>query len=123
MTTWLALAGAILAEVTGSLALSAAGDQAAWYLLVAAGYITSFSLLPQVLKRGMPIGVAYGIWGGAGVALTAVLSAALFGDPLTPTMMLGLLLIIGGVVTIELGRQRAVRRHTSTSPAGTADAP
>lgn len=121
MILWLALAGAIVSEVTGSLALSAAGDQPAWYLLVAAGYITSFSLLPQVLKRGMSIGVAYGIWGGAGVALTAVLSAVLFGDPLTPTMMLGLLLIIGGVVTIELGRQRAVRRHESAS-AGSADA-
>jgi small multidrug resistance pump len=51
----------------------------------------------------MPIGIAYGIWAAAGVALTAVLSKFLFKDPLTRLMSLGIILIIGGVLLIELG--------------------
>lgn len=118
MTAWIALGAAIVMEVTGSLALSAAGEQPLWYLLVVAGYLGAFSLLPQALKRGMSIGAAYGIWGGAGVGLAAVLSAVLFGDPLTPTMMLGLLLIIGGVAAIELGRHRASVAAGAVDPTG-----
>lgn len=38
-----------------------------------------------------------------GVALTAVLSKFLFKDPLTWLMSLGIILIIGGVLLIELG--------------------
>ena len=38
-----------------------------------------------------------------GVALTAVLSKGLFGEPLTRTMTMGLVLIIAGVVLLELG--------------------
>jgi small multidrug resistance pump len=53
------------------------------------------------------------------VALTALFSALLFGEPLTPVMGAGLVLIIGGVLCIELGRQRAERvreRGHTTEP-------
>ncbi|MDN6331367.1 MAG: SMR family transporter, partial [Micrococcaceae bacterium] len=56
------------------------------------------------------LGVAYGIWGASGVALTAALSAIIFGEPLTATMLAGMGLIIAGVLTIELGSQRAAER-------------
>ena len=55
----------------------------------------------------MALGVAYGIWGASGVALTAILSAVIFGEALTPVMLGGIGLIILGVLTIELGSQRA----------------
>ena len=51
----------------------------------------------------MTVGKAYGIWGATGVALTAVLSAAIFGEPLTPLMGLGVLLVIAGVLLVEFG--------------------
>ena len=51
----------------------------------------------------MSLGVAYGIWSAAGVALTAVASRVLFKEPLTLVMILGLGLIMGGVLLIELG--------------------
>lgn len=108
---WVMLGGAVVAEVTGSLSLSLAARAPAWYALVAVGYLVAFSLLAGVLRRGLPIGVVYGIWGASGVALTALLGAALLGDPLTPLMLAGLVLIVGGVVAIEIGRQHA--------PAGT----
>ena len=39
----------------------------------------------------------------AGVALTAILSRVLFQEPLTRVMSLGIALILGGVLLIELG--------------------
>lgn len=106
-TTWLLLAGAIACEVTGSLSLKAALERPALYVLVVAGYAASFVLLAAVLRRGMGVGVAYGIWGALGVAATALLSAALFGEPLTGLMGTGLLLIVAGVVLVETGSQAA----------------
>ena len=41
------------------------------------------------------------------MALTAVLSAAIFGEPFTPVMTVGIALIIGGVLLVEVGSQRA----------------
>ena len=76
---WLFLIGAIAAEVTGSLSLKGALDAPALYALVAAGYIGAFVFLSLVLRTGMALGVAYGIWGASGVALTALLSLVIFG--------------------------------------------
>ena len=107
MTKWALLGCAIVSEVTASLSLKAALDQPSWYVVVATGYIASFVLLSYVLKAGLPLGVAYGIWGALGVALTAIMSAIIFGEPLTVVMGLGLLLIIGGVLCVEIGSQKA----------------
>lgn len=109
MTTWLLLLGAIASEVTGSLSLKAATDRPAFYVLVAVGFLGAFALLTAVLKRGMALGVAYGIWGAVGVAATAVLSALLFDERLTPLMAAGIVVIVAGVVTVEMGSQRARR--------------
>lgn len=100
---WLLLGGAILSEVSGTLALRAAIDHPGWYALVATGYSASFLLLALVLRRGMPVGVAYGIWAACGVAITAVAAAVLFADPLNWVMGVGFVAIIGGVLLIETG--------------------
>jgi multidrug transporter EmrE-like cation transporter len=63
-----------------------------------------------VLRAGVGIGVAYGIWGASGVALTAVFATLLFGDPLTVLMGAGITLVIGGVLCVELGAQAARSR-------------
>ena len=104
---WLFLAGAIGAEVTGSLSLKGALDFPALYVLVAAGYIGAFVFLSLVLRTGMALGVAYGIWGASGVALTAILSLVIFGEPLTLLMGIGIFIVIAGVLCVELGAQRA----------------
>ena len=100
---YLLLIGAILFEVAGTISLRLAIDNKRWYAAVAVGYVVSFSMLGLSLANGMPVGIAYGIWAAAGVALTAVLSRFLFKDPLTRLMSLGIVLIIGGVLLIELG--------------------
>jgi len=111
---WLLLAGAIATEVTASLSLKAALDAPVWYVPVVTGYVASFVLLGFVLRAGMPLGVAYGVWGATGVAATALLAAVLFGEPLTPVMLAGLVLIIAGVLCVELGSQRAAARRAAT---------
>ncbi|HLS49441.1 MAG TPA: multidrug efflux SMR transporter [Actinomycetaceae bacterium] len=105
---WLLLAGAVGCEVAGSLSLRAGVDQPGWYAAVAVGYLGAFALLAAVLREGMALSVAYGIWGATGVVLTAVLGAALFGEPLTAVMGLGVGLIVAGVLLVELGSKRPV---------------
>lgn len=97
------LAGAIVLEVAATLSLRASQDQSAWLALVVLGYTGAFVLLTLVLRAGMPVGVAYGIWGASGTAATAVLAAALFDDPFTWPIALGIGLIIAGVLFVELG--------------------
>jgi small multidrug resistance pump len=104
---WALLAGAILTEVTAILSLRAFQDNAMWGLLVVTGYLLSFACLTLVLRAGMPIGVAYGIWGATGTALTAVLAAVIFGDPFTPPIVVGIGFIVIGVLLVQFGWQRA----------------
>lgn len=103
MRRWALLMGAILTEVTGTLALRAFQDQRLWLILVVAGYVTSFYLLTLVLRAGVPVGVAYGIWGASGTAITAVVASVLFDDPFTVPIVVGIGLIIAGVLLVELG--------------------
>jgi small multidrug resistance pump len=104
---WVLLIGAIAMEVAATLSLRASQDHSAWLLVVAGGYVGSFILLTLVLRTGVPVGVAYGIWGACGTAATAVLAAAIYGDPFTWPVVLGIGLIIAGVLLVELGSQRA----------------
>ncbi|WP_340537799.1 DMT family transporter [Nocardioides sp. GXZ039] len=101
---WLFLAAAIAAEVSGTLSLRmAALGHRAYYAVVVAGYAAAFVLLALTLDRGLALGVAYGIWAASGVALTAIASKVLFGEPLTPVMLAGIALIMTGVLVVELG--------------------
>jgi small multidrug resistance pump len=97
------LAAAIVSEVAATLALRASQDHPGWLVLVTVGYLGAFVLLTLVLRTGMAVGVAYGIWGACGTAATAVLAAAIFGDPLTWPIAAGIGLIIAGVLLVEFG--------------------
>ncbi|MER5772066.1 multidrug efflux SMR transporter [Streptomyces sp. NPDC001985] len=103
--TWLILMGAIAAEVTAtvSLRMSDGFSKLVPTVLVVAGYVTAFTLLAVVLKRGMAMGTAYGIWAAAGVALVALIGAVFLGESLTWVQIGGLALVVGGVVALEAG--------------------
>lgn len=101
---WMFLISAILVEVAGTLSLRLASEgRRLWYVAVGSSYLLAFTLFTMALTQGMSLGVAYGIWAAAGVALTAVASRIVFKERLTPIMVLGLGLIISGVLLIELG--------------------
>ena len=100
---WPALGGAIISEVSATLALRQALNQPGFYVVVGIGYALAFVLLSLTLRAGMPLGVAYGLWSAGGVAVTAMASRLLFGEPLTRTMVAGIALIMAGVLRVELG--------------------
>ena len=103
MRKWALLISAILSEVAATLALRASQDHPAWLVLTAVGYSAAFVLLALVLREGIAVGVAYGIWGASGTALTAVLASVIFRDALTWPVAGGIALIIAGVLLVELG--------------------
>ncbi|MDT7670064.1 MAG: small multidrug resistance pump [Pseudonocardiales bacterium] len=102
---WVLLAGAILSEVmaTISLRLSEGFSKAIPSTVVVVGYLLSFVLLAQVLKRGLSVGVAYGIWAAVGVSLVALIGAVFLGESLTWIQVGGLVLVIAGVVAVQSG--------------------
>lgn len=107
MTKWFLLVAAITCEVTATLSLKGALTHPWLYIVVVVGYLSSFALLALVLRHGVPLGVAYGVWAALGVAGTASLSALLFDETVTALMGLGLVLVMAGVVLVEMGSHAA----------------
>ncbi|WP_179775835.1 DMT family transporter [Amycolatopsis endophytica] len=105
MIAYLLLALAIAAEVTATVSMKLSeGFTKLWpSLVVVAGYLVAFAALASVLKRGMPVGVAYAIWAAVGVAAVAIIGVLFLGEPVNLTIVAGLVLVIGGVVLIEVG--------------------
>ena len=52
--------------------------------------------------RGMDLSVAYAVWGGVGLVLTAVVGALAFGQRIRPAGWLGIALVVAGVVGLKL---------------------
>lgn len=103
--TLLLLALAIASEVTAtvSLKLSEGFSKLVPSIVVVIGYGAAFYFLSQALKRGMAIGVAYGIWSAVGVAAIAVIGVAFLGEKLSLVQVGGIGLVILGVLALELG--------------------
>lgn len=103
MPHWLYLSIAIVAEVFGTSFLkSAEGFTRLWpSLAVAISYAIAFLFLGLALKT-LPVGIAYAIWAGVGVALIALVGYAFFGQALDPPAILGMALIVAGVVVINV---------------------
>ncbi|MFS0896814.1 DMT family transporter [Mycolicibacterium litorale] len=101
---YLLLLCAIAAEVVGTLTLRvAATGRATLYAVVAVCYVVAFVALAGALGHGMPLGVAYGVWAAAGVAITAAASRFLFDEPLTRRMVAGIGFVMVGVLLMEIG--------------------
>lgn len=103
---YLYLAAAILTEVVATCFLKyASGPKNVWwaYIIVGVGYVVSFLLLSYTLRAGVPLGIAYAIWSGAGVVIVAVISWLVFHESLTWQQIVGMVLVIGGVGLLELG--------------------
>lgn len=99
---WLALAVAL--EVIGT-SLLKISDGLKRRLVGALGVlcvIGAFGALTQAI-RGMDLSVAYAVWGGAGLVLTAVVGALAFGQRIRPAGWLGIALVILGVAALKLG--------------------
>lgn len=103
MQQWIFLSVAIISEVIATSALKASdGFSRPWpTLVVIAGYVVAFYFLSLTL-RTMPVGIAYAVWSGTGVALIALIAWLHFGQSLDIPAIAGLLLIIAGVAVLNL---------------------
>ncbi len=101
---WLLLAGAIAAEVTGTMALRAlsSGWRLGLALVVAVAYGASFVLLALAL-RSIAVSTAYAVWAGVGTAGVAVLARLVYDERITWAGVVGIALIVAGVVVLNLG--------------------
>lgn len=100
---WLYLAIAIVSEVIATSALKAAEGFTRWgpSLLVVVGYASAFYFLSLTL-RSIPLGVAYAIWSGVGVALVSIVGWAIYHQSLDAAALVGIALIIAGVVVLNV---------------------
>ena len=103
MQQWLHLSIAIVSEVIATSALKAADgfSRPLPSLIVVAGYASAFYFLSLTLKS-IPIGVAYAVWSGAGVALIALAGWLVYGQRLDGPALLGMAMIVAGVAVIQL---------------------
>ncbi|HUZ63195.1 MAG TPA: SMR family transporter [Acetobacteraceae bacterium] len=94
---------AIVCEVIGTSALKASEGftRLGPSLIVVAGYAVAFYLL-SLTVRTIPIGIVYAIWSGAGIVLIAAAGWVLYRQALDLPAILGLALIIGGVLVVNL---------------------
>ncbi|MEG1561873.1 MAG: multidrug efflux SMR transporter [Raoultibacter sp.] len=106
MPPFVLLAISIAAEVFGvsMLKLSESFTILGPSLLTVVGYAISFSLLIIILKK-MPLGLVYGIWGGAGTVLTTVIGIAVWGDAFSLYTGLGIALIVVGIYLLNKGTE------------------
>ena len=107
---YLYLAIAIGAEVIGTSALKAAEGFTRLLpsLVVIVGYGAAFYFLSLALKV-IPVGIAYAIWSGVGVALITLIGWVLFKQRLDAPALAGLALIVAGVVVIQFFSGAAAR--------------
>ena len=103
---WFYLAVAIAAEVMATTALkfSEGFTKIMPSALVVVGYAGAFYCLSKVLNQ-IPISIAYAIWSGAGVALVGIVGWIWLGQKLDAGALIGIGLIIGGVLVINIFSQ------------------
>lgn len=102
MKHWLLLFLAILSEVIATSALRASeGFTRLWpSVLVVSGYGAAFYLLSLTLQA-LPLGVAYAVWSGVGLALITVVGWVIYGQKLDTAAIIGMVLILAGVIVIN----------------------
>ena len=58
-----------------------------------------------MVLRSIPLGIAYAIWSGAGIVLVALVGWLVFKQHLDLAAIIGICMILGGVVVINLFSQ------------------
>lgn len=96
------LALAIILEVLGSSFLKASNgfSKVLPTTLTIVASIGCFFFLSHALKT-IPLGIAYAIWAGVGIVLTAIISVVVFKQSLDFPAVIGITLIVGDVVVMN----------------------
>ena len=94
---------AIVAEIIGTSALKAADGftKIVPSTVAVVGYLVSLYFLSLAL-RTIPVGIAYALWAGVGIALISLIGYFVFRQPLDFPAISGIALIAAGVIVINL---------------------
>ncbi|MBS0122640.1 SMR family transporter [Thetidibacter halocola] len=100
---YMILALAVLAETIGTTALQASQQftRPGPSVVVVLAYGAAFYLLSMALNH-FPVGIAYAIWSGLGIMLIALIGWTVFGQRLDWPAILGMGMILGGILVINL---------------------
>jgi multidrug transporter EmrE-like cation transporter len=103
MNKWLVLGIAIVAETlaTSAMKSSEGFTKLLPSIVVVIGYGIAFYFLSITLKV-IPVGIAYAIWSGVGIVLISVAGWFWFGQKLDAPALIGMAMIIGGVVIMNV---------------------
>ena len=103
MPAYFYLAVAIVSEVIATSALKASQgfSRPLPLLVVLAGYGLAFYCLSLTL-RSIPLGVAYAVWSGVGIALITLVGWVLYKQALDIGAIIGIAPIVSGVVVLQL---------------------
>lgn len=106
---YLFLSLAIVLEIVGSsfLKVSDGFSKLIPTVVCAIAYIACFYFLSHALKF-IPLGIAYAIWSGLGIVLTAIISVVIFKQSMDFPAIIGMLLIITGVVVMNFASKTIV---------------
>ncbi len=99
---WILLAIGVAIEIgaTASLKLSDGFTKLGFAFLTLACFGAAFYMMSLVVKT-MPLGIAYSVWAGGGIAGVTLLGAVAFGQTLDGYAYLGVGLIIAGVIVLN----------------------
>lgn len=102
LQAWLTLSVAIVAEVAGSTMLMKTEQFTKPLPSIATVclYALAFYCLSLALRH-IPLGIAYGVWAGVGIVLTAMIGAVVFRQALDLAAIAGIGFIVVGVVLIN----------------------
>ncbi|MGE3644052.1 MAG: multidrug efflux SMR transporter [Beijerinckiaceae bacterium] len=105
---WLYLSLAIACEIVGTLTLKASAGftNALFAGLALCFYGFALFFLSHALKT-IPLGLAYAVWSGIGIASIATLGVVLYGQRLDWPATIGIALIAGGILVINFSTTSA----------------
>lgn len=103
MLFWIYLLIAILTEVVGTtmMKVSQGLTRLMPSVLMFVMYAISFVFMALALKK-IEVGTAYAIWSGLGTAMIATIGIVAFRESINIPKLIGLVLIIGGVVLLNI---------------------
>lgn len=105
--SWFFLLMGVMAEALSHVALKATDgfslSKPVPAALVIAGHLAAFLFLGQAMKD-LPVGIVHSLWAGLAIVTVSLISTFVYRQHLDTTVWIGMLMIAGGVVLINLSQ-------------------
>ena len=100
---WLLLAASIVSEVIGTIALKHSHGFAKLLPTLGAGscFLLAIWLMSLSLKH-IEMSITYAVWAGSATAILALVGIALYGESINMFKLVGMLMVVGGVIVLNL---------------------